>query len=127
MRNVATKYAIVHIRESSPIRSLLKAAQDECSAVTRNDLYNAFKAFRLAGNVEMVAASASPEALEGQSPAVHSPAVITMNVEDAAQAVQDKKIGIGAAAIACQLSSTNICITMALAMRPGTPVTQTLS
>ena len=69
----------MHIRESSPIRSLLKAAQDECSAVTRNDLYNAVKAFRLAGNVEMVAASASPdhelEALEGQSPAVQSPSV----------------------------------------------------
>ena len=81
MRNVATKYAIVQIRENSPNSSLLKAAQDECSAVTRNDLYmyNAVKAFRLAGNVEMVAASASPdhelEALEGQSPAVQSPSV----------------------------------------------------
>ena len=56
MRSVATKYAIciVHIRESSPIHSLLEAAQDECSAVTRNDLYNDVKALGLAGDVELL-------------------------------------------------------------------------
>ena len=65
----------------------------------------------MAGNLEMVAGSALPEALEGQSPAVQSPAVqspavlvITMSVEDATQALQDKNMGSGAAAIACGLS-----------------------
>ena len=59
----------------------------------------------------MVAASASPEALgvqspAVQSPAVQSPAVITMSVEDATQAVRDKKMGsiASADAIACGLS-----------------------
>ena len=109
VRNVATKYAIVHVRESSPMRAVLTAAQGECPAVTRNDLYNAVRAFKMAGNLEMVADSVLPEALEGQSPAVQSPsvqspAVITMSVEDATQAVQDKKMGIRAAAIACGLS-----------------------
>ena len=95
--------------KSSPARSLLKAAQDECSAVTRNDLYNAIKRFRLAGGVEMAAASASPEALGVRSPAVQSsavqsPAVIIVSVEDATQAVRDKKMGSRASAIACGLS-----------------------
>ena len=114
MRNVATKYAIVHIRESSPMRVVLTAAQGECPVVTRHDLYNAVRAFKMAGNLEMVADSVLPEALEGQSPAVQSPAVqspavITMSVEDATQAVQDKKMRIRAAAIACSLSKGTFC------------------
>ena len=100
------------------MRAVLTAAQGECPAVTRNDLYNAVRAFKMAGNLEMVADSESvlPEAFEGQSPAVlstspavQSPAVITMSVEDATQAVQDKNMGIRAAAIACGLSKGTFC------------------
>ena len=69
------------------MRAVLAAAQGECPAVTRNGLYNAARAFKMAGNLEMVTDSILPEALEGQSPAVQSPAVITLSVEDATQAV----------------------------------------
>ena len=81
MRNVATKYAIVHIRESSPMRAVLTAAQGECPAVTRHDLYNAVRAFKMAGNLDMVANSVLPEALEWQSRAVQSPAVQSPGVQ----------------------------------------------
>ena len=98
------------------MRVVLTAAQGECPVVTRHDLYNAVRAFKMAGNLEMVADSVLPEALEGQSPAVQSPsvqspAVITMSVEEATQAVQDKKMGIScrAAAIACGLSKGTFC------------------
>ena len=80
----------------------------------QHDLYNAARASKMAGNLEMAADSALPEALEGQSlaaqsPSMQSPVVITMSVEDTTQAVQDKKMGIKAAAIACSLSKGTFC------------------